>query len=115
MSYVPPHKRGKATVEIDAKDFPSLAGAGAGSAAGAGTGEKYSSKAASVPVTNSRLNVEKKDFTTFVSSRFQRTVPTEYKVVPEIEKPNRDDGWVTVESKPQKKMTSESEWDGFEY
>ena len=114
MSYVPPHKRGKAPIEL--KEFPSLAGAGAGTAAGAGFGEKYSSKV-SAPVTISKLNIEKKDVPTFVSSRFQRTT-TEHKLDSEkvINEPLKDDGWTTVESKPLKKTSlREDEWDGFDY
>ena len=116
MSYVPPHKRGQAPIEL--KDFPSLAGGGGGRAGGAGTGEKYSSKVA-VPVTISKLNIEKKEPTTFIGSRFQKTT-TEYKIVPEIYKsieiPTKDDGWTTVESKPIKKLPpKEDEWAGFDY
>ena len=115
MSYVPPHKRGQAPIEL--KDFPSLAGAGAGNpSGGAGIGEKYSSKAAA-PVTISKLNIDKKEATTFVGSRFQRTT-AEYKVQPEkvIDPPVKDDGWTTVESKPLKRVApKEDEWDGFDY
>ena len=116
MSYVPPHKRGQAAIEL--KDFPSLAGAGGGRTGGAGSGEKYSSKAAA-PVTISKLNVEKKEATTFIGSRFQKTT-TEHKVVPETykvtEPPSKDDGWTTVESRPLKKLPpKEDEWAGFEY
>jgi len=112
MSYVPPHKRGKAPLEM--KDFPSLAGAGAGSSAGAGSDSpKYSAKA-STPVTVPKIQQERKDVPTFVGSRFQKPSVT-YKVAPDIEKEViQDDGWVTVETKLQKKPALDSEWDGFD-
>jgi hypothetical protein len=108
MSYVPPHKRKEAPVQLKTSDFPSLSGneipkAGAG-------GPSYISKINTSIVTPSETVKIQRISTVQVP----QTIAVKEKVTV-IEKTPHDEGeWVTKESKSSKKTKSDSDWDDFD-